>query len=282
MLDGTVNHIYDDGSEFRLVHRKGHDTVYLSSHAGCSLGCKMCWLTQQKQTDMSSIAGDDIYARAWELLLMRKSPFVNISFMARGDALANPDIDQSLIAHLTDAAEFTRLRDAPPLAFAKVSISTIFPKGVIGGSNPAAITEFLFERFASQPLVLYWSLYSLEPAVREEWLPHASDPEHVAAGLAAWQRHTFREIVVHHALIKGVNDDDGSVSDCKALLDKHGLRYRINLVRYNAAPGADVGEEADEASYAEHLRVYQIGAPAKVQQRVGPDVFASCGMFVAP
>jgi len=66
-------------------------------------------------------------------------------------------------------------------------------------------------------------------------------------------------------------------------LDRWGIVAEVNLVRYNPA-GVGLGAEPDEATiqrYANQLR-RGLGSKqrVKVVDRVGRDVYASCGTFV--
>lgn len=265
-LDGSINHQYPDGSEFRLVRRADHDTIYLSSHTGCALGCTMCWLTATGQTAMAPLTADAMLDRAGRFASAARGR-VNLAFMARGDALANPNVNGSLVMRL-----LRRYTSAP---HAKVTISTIFPK------QADAIDELLFRRFKGFQPNLYWSLYTFDEAVRETLLPNAGDPYAVLEGLVEWQNVTGLEVVIHHALIDGVNSGIGHAEKIVATLADLGLCYRVNLVRYN--PPDNSTREASDDVYETHRRIYAQSsccAGARIQPRVGFDVSASCGMFL--
>lgn len=286
-VDDTTNTIYPDGSEFRCVERLDNTTFYLSSHTGCSLACKMCHLTANGDTKMLPLSADDILTRATTLIANAEETTkpANFSFMAKGDALASKSIDADLVDDLMI------LGDQHRRLHTKVVISTIFPRQTVGDK----VDEFLFDRFKSYQPHLYWSLYSLDPTFREYWLPNAQDPEIVAAGLARWQKRTAQEVVIHHPLIDSAtldfppsNISGESVIAIGKFLDKHDLHYRINLVRYNppSSPSASLyeyGLEAHQVDYNMHTRVYETFprcTSVKIQERVGPDVSASCGMFL--
>lgn len=267
-IDGTLNHVYDDGSEFRLVRRSDHDTLYLSSHTGCALACKQCHLTSTGQTRMVSLSGGEMRERADRLHRVSQSKHINFSFMARGDALASPHVNGVLVASLLNM----RAREQT----ARVTISTIFPKAFVGDD----IASFLFDRFGAFQPQLYWSLYSLNADFLAPWMPEAQDPEIVAKGLVAWQQSTFTDVVIHRPLIAGENDDRSTGEELADFLDLHQLRYRMNLVRYN--PPDETSREASDAAYARELSLFSRATDGRVklQPRVGFDVAASCGMFM--
>src|SRR5688572_18047917 len=184
-IDGSVNHVYEDGSEYRMVRRTDNITIYLSSHTGCSLGCRMCHLTSTQQTEMNPICRDDMITRAYTVLAetVLDAP-VNYAFMARGDPLVNKHVNDRTVSQLL--LHHTSLQDGPKM-HARVCVSTIFPQRIVGYD----VASFLFERFGSFQPALYWSLYSLDVQFRQHWLPEAQEPEIVAYGLKKWQERTF-------------------------------------------------------------------------------------------
>lgn len=67
------------------------------------------------------------------------------------------------------------------------------------------------------------------------------------------------------------------------VVNKRGIRARFNLVRYNpAAPkyGCEPEEQKQEALFERMSNGLTGGGRGKIVPRVGPDVYASCGMFV--
>lgn len=281
--DGSINHVYEDGSEFRLVHRKDHDTIYLSSHTGCNLSCRFCHLTQTGQTSAQHLSHYDMLWRAERLLLdeRRTAKTINFAFMARGDALANTSVNDHFVKELLSSVDGD--------CHARINISTIFPTTVI--KPHMEVDEFLLQRFGCFQPTIYWSLYSVDPEQRKIWLPNAEDPHKVVRGLVRWQKRTHQEVTIHFAVIDGFNNRKGmdeplgaailypkDVFDIANFLKDSGLSYRTNLVRYNPFD-ASCSTEAPEEDYQDYAKWL---ARAKVVQRVGFDVKASCGMFVAP
>lgn len=276
-IDGSVNHVYPDGSEFRCVTRADHPTIYLSSHTWCGLGCTMCHLTAMSGA-MTPLAPSTIATRGLRLVsaLPRAARTrINIAFMARGDVMAHP--------HVTDVMEVADIVGRASRAdFYKVTLSTVMPRMLLTGT--AAGTR-LGERMVSmigryRPTV-YWSAYSPDKDTRRTIIPRGLDPITAVAALAEWQRQTDQLVVVHHALIRGVNDAEHHPRGLIDLIAAAGLHVRVNLVRFNPPPNSDM-VEADDASYQTHCRIYaDAGFKCRVQPRVGFDVAASCGMFIS-
>lgn len=277
-IDESINHVHPDGSEFRLVRRADHDTIYISPFTGCSLSCRYCHLTASGDTVMTPLTRHQMLDRVLPLLPDARGRVI-FSHMAKGDALANPQVDYMLSRSLLDEAYNMRVPHA------KVAISTIFPKDSIG-STP--IDEFLFERFGPLQPNLYWSLYSLDSKFREYWMPKAMDPRQVLHRLVHWQKVTGLEVVVHHALIDGSADgipSNSTSEDARAIrdfLDESDLRYRVNLVLYNPYK-IGMGREATSSAYFMHTRYLSMGlgcTEVRAQPRVAFDIAGSCGCFI--
>jgi adenine C2-methylase RlmN of 23S rRNA A2503 and tRNA A37 len=131
-------------------------------------------------------------------------------------------------------------------------------------------------------VVLYWSLYSLDPAFRRRWLPRAQDPHRAMKRLLDWQNRAGGRVVLHWALIAGENDQDETFGRISDFVRNSGLEAKLNLVRYNPH-SARTGTEAGEDRYAAALETIGAGLAvpgSKVVSRVGFDVKASCGMFM--
>lgn len=269
-IDGTINHVYEDGSEFRLAQRQDHDTIYLSSHTGCALSCKQCHLTSTGQTTMLPLSKGDMVERAKVLFNLRKRSDVPVYFayMARGDALANREVSGETVLNLLTVPGSTP-------CIAKVTISTIFPKGIVGYE----VDKFLFERFSIFEPTLYWSFYTPDLPRLREWMPEAQSPSIVAEGLGKWQKVTGNMIIVHFPIIEGVNDRLWDHHEMVGLLSANNLLYAVNIVRYN--PPDNRSKEAEDYRRQAILNIWQeaSGGRAKVQERIGFDVSASCGTF---
>ena len=108
-VDGSINYIIPYQSSFiecRYVRRQqSYVSTYLSSHNGCKMGCKFCWLTQQKQTHFDHVT-IDLYDEQLKTILSNipesdKQSYpvnktrINMNFMARGEALANKYVIKS-------------------------------------------------------------------------------------------------------------------------------------------------------------------------------------------
>lgn len=274
-IDKSINFIArtDDGGmlESRYVSRSpGEAIIYVSSATGCAKSCRMCWLTQTRQTMDRPATPGEIAEQMRAVLesdaFKEKHSKISVSFMARGEPLANPHIidgDFTYTIKKTIDQRFGFYSNVIP----KIKVSTIFPNGVTGKENI----------FHNVDVRLYYSLYSFNESFRKRWLPKAAHP---TDALSALKRHVG-EVVVHGAFIAGEND---SPDDVRRLIGRvegglGGKPWRFNLVRFNPAPGQPY-EESKALDRIEG-QFCDADVPFKWITRVGPDVKASCGMFLS-
>lgn len=262
--DGSINYVWalPGGGvlEAREVRREeGELIIYISSQDGCKQACRMCHLTQTGQTSGGNATPAQMLQQFCYVLNRTTKPVdrVNVNFMARGEPLANPYVDDELLMQMYLATCY-------PVRF---KISTIMPR-----EDPDLVRRF----HRSQP-DLYYSLYSVDPTFRKRWFPRALDPQHALAKLKAWQDFTHKIPRLHLALIKGWNDYEQSIEQTIQAVLGTGLRVDWNIVRYN--PFDETSEEGDWALAAELLRSARYAQNVQVVNRVGPQVAASCGMF---
>lgn len=279
-LDASVNFVdpsEDSGFfESRYVRRADdYFIAYISSHTGCKQACRFCHLTQTGQTTFTPADHETMLGQLRGVLAHydraeRPAERVNVNFMARGEPLLNPFLTGSF-SRFADAALEEAARRGLDMTF---NVSSIFPEEA-AQVNPVSAFGGGYD------VVLFWSLYSLDPAFRRRWLPRAESPDAVMRKMLAWQGAGGRS-VLHWAVIEGENDSDRTFSDIARFVEASGLRARLNLVRYNPHSGK-TGTEAADARYDSALRT--IGAVmtepgSRIVPRVGFDVKASCGMFV--
>lgn len=288
-LDRSVNfeRKFEDHTgrlEARFVQRvDDYFIVYLSSQTGCKQACRMCWLTATGQTDSRDVTVQEYFEQAERVFdhyidMVRNNHVgsaatkVHFNFMARGEPLANK--------HFVENADEI-LRGLKRMANqwgleAKFLISTIWPK------------EFGFTELTdvfTDPEVypeLYYSLYSLNPKFRKQWLPKASAPETALDELKCWQEATGKTPKIHYAFI---NDQNDSIGDVKAIIDEIkevGLKVNWNIVRYNPPEGHYSKEPVEgHIKYLQgFIQRHLPDAKVKLIPRVGTDVKASCGTFL--
>jgi 23S rRNA (adenine2503-C2)-methyltransferase len=282
--DLSANFVSASGQESRFVRRTDDFFIaYLSSHNGCNLSCRFCHLTQTGQTSFVESSLSEMWDQARLVLEHYRQQVasgaqppaskVHFNWMARGEPLASSVVTgqwEALTQGLVDLAASHGLHDV------RFNVSSIFPK------EAQAHKKLALMRGAHRPIVFY-SLYSVDPAFRKRWLPKAADPSEVLDALSQWQASTDGEIVFHWALIHNENDSVEAVEAVKAAISSRGIRARFNLVRYNPfseGQGVESHEDVLDDRF-NRLRAAMTVPGSRIVPRVGFDVKASCGMFVA-
>jgi adenine C2-methylase RlmN of 23S rRNA A2503 and tRNA A37 len=265
--------------EARYVRRcPDYVVVYLSSQTGCDQGCRMCHLTATGQTRLRNVTHEEFLEQADTVLdyYRRETPparSVHFNFMARGEPLANPVLLSRADELLGELAQRAVALDLRP----RYLVSTIFPREV--GDR---LLEDIFLTYHPE---IYYSIYSLRASFRRRWLPKALPVEEALDRLVSWQRNTYKICKIHYAFIAGENDSEADVHAICDALESRRLLVHVNIVRYNPYDSRRHGVEPPEEVIQRNARIYQSRLPyarVRVIPRVGYDVQASCGMFVAP
>lgn len=288
--DSSINLVFPYGKgylESRLVYRPSHQnhnnhlSLYLSSHSGCFMNCEMCHLTHSNQK--SFLPANDVHLtqQLHELLDQfqtnlasqdNKIEWVYLNFMARGEPLLNPTVQERMPELFDEWENHCKKYDLKM----RVNISTILPKGI------KRLT--LQNMFKSTPIHMYYSLYSLDPAFRMKWLPNAIDPFEALDQFKAWEEHSGVPVTFHWPVIDGHNDSPEGVDRIAQAIKARNFKGRYHLVRFNT-PSPQYTEASEERmQYVLDTMSNAFPEPrkSKLIQRVGEDVYASCGTFWAP
>ena len=198
--------------------------------------------------------------------------------MARGEALANKTIinDYSTFHKLmTDITKEYGYKET------KINLSTIMPN-TIADRN-------LIDIFKDSPVNIYYSLYSINPKFRDEWLPNAIPWEKSLNKLSTFQKLTNNPIAFHFAIIKDHNDDLDDIKRMTDALIKFDFnKTKFNIVRFNPPPNMSQYQEASEERINEIYTLLKSISKddsietnkTRIVPRADPIVRASCGMFV--
>jgi 23S rRNA (adenine2503-C2)-methyltransferase len=280
VLDASVNFVtegdFPGAIEARYVRRQAeYFIVYLSSQTGCDKACRFCHLTQTGQTANIDVDLDGYLTQAEQVLAhydtQPPARIVHYNFMSRGEVFANRCV-------LTQADELITALGAQATSRGLIpsfKFSTIMPRELAGRD--------LAKMFGAYQPDIYYSLYSLDPRFRRRWLPKAMDPIQALSTLRQYQRLSRKVIVLHWAFIAGENDDPTTIADIIETVNQIGLRVDVNIVRYNPYSERQ-GQEPELSVIEARAQQLQTGLPQsriKIVGRVGFDVKASCGMFVA-
>lgn len=288
MEDASVNFVYvgtgqgDGMLEARYVRRTDdYFIIYLSSQHGCRKACRFCQLTQAGQTDDSDASIEQILEQADAVFAhydrecdagAPRARSVHFNFMARGEVFGNDAIREGRAGELLAGLNARALERG------------LVPRAKFSTIMPTELRDLeLVDIFAGHSPDIYYSLYSTSPAFRRRWMPKALPVDEALGKLVAYQRLTRKLPVLHWAMIEGENDDVETIEAICDAVNDAGLRCDFNIVRYNPfseGQGCEPCFEVLERNAA-LLEAGVPGARCKIVGRVGYDVKASCGMFVA-
>ncbi len=236
-------------------------TLCISSQAGCGMGCGFCATAQLgliRNLETAEIVGQ---VRTGMTVAAPRA-LTNVVLMGMGEPLANYDAVAAALEIMT--AEWG-LAISPR----RITVSTV-------GLAP------LIARFIEETRVqLAVSLHAPTDAQRERLVPvNRRYPlaELMRAcrdvPLARRQRITFE-----YVMLDGENDADADARALVRLL--HGLRVKVNLIPWNAFPGAAFrpSPRARVVRFQTILREH--GLNATIRESRGQDIQAACGQLAA-
>jgi adenine C2-methylase RlmN of 23S rRNA A2503 and tRNA A37 len=259
--------------ETRFVQRTPERfIVYVSSMLGCDKACRFCHLTQTGQTNATCLTEDEMVEQARTVLGEvgnAGAQTVHFNFMARGEPMSNPAVNRNLFIRLAQLAASHGL-------MSRIKISSILPDDVWTHDPKDLHAE------GCPPVDFYYSLYSTDADWRRRWIPKAMAPTDAMIWLLKFQKETGQRVILHWALIDGENDRVEDARSAAALAKSLGVQADFNLVRYNPANGKS--REAPEERIQSFLKEMEGGVHGRIRMipRVGADVAASCGCFLAP
>jgi adenine C2-methylase RlmN of 23S rRNA A2503 and tRNA A37 len=281
------------------------------------MACGQCHLTATQQTQMKPATAKD-YGAQFRAVLNElathpnRNAFVpalkrmNIEFMARGEPLANPNIVKRW-PEVHDAMAGSAVAAVADAPFAW------FPSNPTNGSSlKYHISTIMPDSFRDQSLVdsfvtgnrvplwavptLYYSAWSIRSQFKERWMPRTMPTKLALAKLSAYQSaiatltgnaaFAASKVIVHGAFVNGENDSTEEVLELLNTMKAVGLTARFNVIRYNppsVGPFAPYAESTEErrVRLVQLITAHNPGG-VKCIDRVGRDVFASCGTFIPP
>lgn len=245
-----------DGAKIESVLMKsaGHDTLCVSTQAGCPFQCTFCQsgrLGLERNLEVSEIL--------YQVAFARPKPR-NIVFMGIGEPLANWNNFKSAVLRLNDEAG---------ISMRHMAVSTV---GVPG----------MLEKFGKElPNVrLAISLHAPTQRLRERIMPKAAKLMNIKSLLEdvrMYQATTKNRVTFEYIMLKGINDSTMQAEELSDLLfGTHGL---VNLIPYNSTDDCDF--EPSPPSAIRHFlgRLRDMGLDATVRKSLGFGSDSACGQL---
>jgi 23S rRNA (adenine2503-C2)-methyltransferase len=247
------------------------DTICFSSQSGCPLQCTFCLtaqlgllrsLTPAEIVEQIIVALNDAYGVG-----VKPPRGTNLVGMGAGEPFLNLD---TLLKALRIMADVDGLYIVPN----RVTVSTagVVPKilELAGVSDRphlaislAAPTDEL--RDVLMPINKKWPLDELMQACRE-----------FEKSLRPGERFTFE-----YVMLAGVNDSEEQARQLANLLNRHGLKAKVNLIPHN--PADPLPYQPSSANTVERFKqvLESKGIDVYVRRPRGRDIFAACGQLAA-
>lgn len=245
--------------------RGGRVTLCVSSQVGCGMGCRFCATASMgfvRQLSAGEILGQVL--TSVHRLGPRHPAALTLVFMGMGEPLHNAGAVKKAVELLCDPLGLG-------LSPRRITVST-------SGLVPELVE---LSRWPTRPLLAV-SLNATEDEQRAALMP-VGRRHHLAVLREALQNYPLRpreRITLEYVLLAGVND---SAEDARRLAEFcEGIPHQVNLIPWNAHPGAPFETPTDAAvdSFARAVLAHR-RTLVTVRRSRGRDVAAACGQLVA-
>src|SRR5688572_23396085 len=273
--DGTRRYLMKTNDGFPVetvfIPEEHRDTICFSSQSGCPLQCTFC-LTAQLGLLRSLTAGEIVEQVVIALndaygIGVKPPRGTNLVGMGAGEPFLNFD-------NLLKALRIMADRDGLFIVPNRVTISTagIVPKILELAEvsdrphlaiSLAAPTDEL--RNELMPINKRWPLEELLKACKT-----------FEKTLKPGELLTFE-----YVMLDGINDSDEQARQLANLLNRHGLKAKVNLIPHNPAEPLPYRPSADETVDRFKNILEAKGVHAYVRRPRGRDIFAACGQLAA-
>lgn len=264
---------FADGQRIETVYIPEEDrgAVCISTQVGCAVGCKFCHTGSQKITrnlTAGEIVSQFMVARdaygEWPSPTNETRFLSNIVVMGMGEPLHNPDNVFKALKILSDG-------DGIAISKRKITLSTsgIAPKiGLVASELGCKLAI---------------SLHAPNNEKRSQIMPinDRYSIEEVLKGCQEYQRQMSpgRYITFEYLMLKDFNDSPEDAKALIALMKKHKLGAKFNLIPFNPWPGCDYQPSSNSKvrAFSEILEAAGYEAPIRVAR--GQDILAACGQL---
>jgi 23S rRNA (adenine2503-C2)-methyltransferase len=259
-IDGTKKYLFPSGVgkfiETAYIPDGKRSTVCVSSQVGCKMGCLFC-MTGKQGFQGNLTAGEIL--NQYRSLPDRKL-LTNIVYMGMGEPLDN-------LSEVLRSLEVFTAEWGFALSPRRITVSTI-------GITPAML-EFLNRSEAHLAI----SLHTPFDEERRKLMPvqQVYPLKDVLKEIRSWDFGRQRRVSFEYILFKNYNDSAAHVNELSRIL--HGIRCRINLIRFHRIPDTPL-ESPDESSIEEFKnKLNAKGITATIRASRGEDIWAACGLL---
>ncbi|MBV8165708.1 MAG: 23S rRNA (adenine(2503)-C(2))-methyltransferase RlmN [Alphaproteobacteria bacterium] len=258
-----------DGHEIETVHIPEEDrgTLCVSSQVGCTLTCRFCHTGTQtlvRNLSAGEIVGQVMLAR--DALGEWPSPkderlLSNSVLMGMGEPLYNFDA-------VAQAMKIVMDHEGISISRRRITLST------------AGVVPMIERCGAEIGVNLAISLHAVRDELRDVLVP-LNKKYPIAELLAACRAYpglnNARRITFEYVMLKDVNDSAADAKELVRLL--RGIPAKVNLIPFNAWPGAPYECSSDAAIQVFGDIVNDAGYASPVRTPRGRDILAACGQL---
>ncbi len=259
-VDGTKKYLFPalvgKYIETAYIPDGKRSTVCVSSQVGCKMGCLFCMTG--KQGFQGNLSSGEILNQYRSVPEWRD--ITNIVYMGMGEPLDNlPEVLKSL--------EILTAEWGFALSPRRITVSTI-------GITPAML-EFLNKSDAH----LAVSLHTPFDKERRKLMPvqQVYPLQGVLDEIKSWNFGRQRRISFEYILFKDFNDSTAHVNELSKIL--HGIRCRINLIRFHSIPDTPLESPSEASIKAFQEKLIAKGITTTIRASRGQDIWAACGLL---
>lgn len=273
--DGTRRYLFKTHDnrpvETVFIPEERRDTICFSSQSGCPLQCTFCLTAQLgllRNLNAGEIVEQIIFAlndaygvgvkppRGTNLVGMGAGePFLNFEELMKGIRIMKDPSGLHIVPNrvtVSTAGIVPRIRE----------LATIPDRPHLAVSLAAPTDEL---RNELMPINKKWPLQELLAACKE-----------FEKSLRVNERMTFE-----YVMLAGVNDSDAYARQLANLLNRHGLRAKVNLIPHNQAEPLPYRPSSTERVETFRAILESKGIHAFVRRPRGRDILAACGQLAA-
>ncbi|NOR35093.1 MAG: 23S rRNA (adenine(2503)-C(2))-methyltransferase RlmN, partial [Bacteroidales bacterium] len=259
-VDGTKKYLFPalEGKfiETAYIPDGKRHTVCVSSQVGCKMGCLFCMTG--KQGFQGNLSSGEILNQYRSIPEWRS--ITNLVYMGMGEPLDNLEEVLKSLEVLTSDWGFS-------LSPRRITVSTI-------GITPAML-EFL-NRSNTHLAV---SLHTPFEEERRKLMPvqQVYPLKEVLKEIKSWDFGRQRRVSFEYILFKDFNDSVSHVNELSRIL--HGIRCRINLIRFHPIPDTPLESPDEETIQAFKEKLTAKGITTTIRASRGQDIWAACGLL---
>jgi len=259
-VDGTKKYLFPalEGKfiETAYIPDGKRQTLCVSSQVGCKMGCLFCMTG--KQGFQGNLSSGEILNQYRSIPEWRA--ITNLVYMGMGEPLDNLEEVLKSLEVLTSDWGFA-------LSPRRITVSTI-------GITPAML-EFLNRSKAH----LAVSLHTPFEEERRKLMPvqQVYPLKEVLKEIKSWDFGRQRRVSFEYILFKDFNDSAAHVNELSRIL--HGIRCRINLIRFHPIPDTPLESPNEETINLFKEKLLSKGITTTIRASRGQDIWAACGLL---